>query len=158
MRHGKTVKRIAPGDRVYNNKLVTKLINQLMKDGKKTVAEKLVYDAFDMVGKKRSENPVEVYERALQVVGPKVEVKARRVGGASYQIPTEVRGERRLSLAIRWLTEAANKRSNKEFHKFAEKLAAELTDAVDGKGEAIKKRDNMVRQADANKAFGHFRW
>lgn len=111
-----------------------------------------------MIGKKKNENPVEVYEKALQVVGPKIEVKARRVGGASYQIPQEVRGERRLSLAIRWIAEAANKRSNKEFHKFAEKLAAELIDAIEGKGEAIKKRDNMVRQADANKAFGHFRW
>jgi small subunit ribosomal protein S7 len=158
MRHAKTQKRQAVGDKVYNNKLVTKMINQLMKDGKKTVAEKLVYDAFDMIGKQKNENPVEVYEKALQTVGPKVEVKARRVGGASYQIPTEVRGERKVSLAIRWIAEAANKRPNKDFHTFPEKLAAELLDAIDGKGEAIKKRDNMVRQADANKAFGHFRW
>jgi small subunit ribosomal protein S7 len=111
-----------------------------------------------MIGKQKNENPVEVYEKALQTVGPKVEVKARRVGGASYQIPTEVRGERKVSLAIRWIAEAANKRPNKDFHTFPEKLAAELLDAIDGKGEAIKKRDNMVRQADANKAFGHFRW
>lgn len=158
MRHGKTVKRETTGDKIYNNKLVTKLINQLMKDGKKTIAEKLVYDAFDMVGKKRNENPVDVFEKALQVVGPKIEVKARRVGGASYQIPQEVRGDRRLSLAIRWIAEAANKRSSKEFHKFAEKLAAELTDVLEGKGEAIKKRDTMQRMADANKAFSHFRW
>ena len=158
MRHAKTVKRIAPGDKIYNNKLVTKLINQLMKDGKKTVAEKLVYDAFDMVGKKKNENPVEIYEKAIQVVGPKVEVKARRVGGASYQIPTEVRGERRLSLAIRWITEAANKRPNKEFHKFAEKLAAELLEASKGQGESIKKRDTVHRMADANRAFAHFKW
>jgi small subunit ribosomal protein S7 len=158
MRHAKTEKRQVTGDKLYNNKLVTKLINQVMQDGKKTVAEKNVYDAFDMIGKKMNENPVEVYERALQTVGPKVEVKARRVGGASYQIPQEVRGERKLALAIRWLVEAANKRSNKDFHTFAEKLSAELMDALEGKGDAIKKRDNMVRQADANKAFGHFRW
>lgn len=158
MRNAKTAKRQVSGDKIYNNKLVSKLINQIMRDGKKTVAEKMVYDAFDMIGKKKNENPVEVYEKALQTVGPKVEVKARRVGGASYQIPTEVRGERRLSLAIRWLTEAANKRPNTEFHKYSEKLAAELLDAIDGKGDAIKKRDTMVRQAEANKAFGHFRW
>jgi small subunit ribosomal protein S7 len=158
MRHAKTEKRTVSGDRLYNNKLVTKLINQVMQDGKKTVAEKCVYDAFDMIGKKLNENPVEVYEKALQTVGPKIEVKARRVGGASYQIPQEVRGDRRLALAIRWLVEAANKRPNKEFHTFPEKLSAELMDALEGKGDAIKKRDNMVRQADANKAFSHFRW
>ena len=158
MRHAKTVKRQVLGDKLYNNKLVTKLINQVMNDGKKTVAEKIVYDAFDLVGKKMNENPVEVYERALQTVGPKVEVKARRVGGASYQIPQEVRGERKVALAIRWIAEAANKRPNKEFHTFAEKLSAELMDVLEGKGDAIKKRDNMVRQADANKAFCHFRW
>lgn len=158
MRHAKTEKRQTIGDKLYNNKLVTKLINQVMQDGKKTVAEKNVYTAFDMIGKKLNENPVEVYEKALQTVGPKVEVKARRVGGASYQIPQEVRGDRKLALAIRWLVEAANKRSNKDFHTFAEKLSAELMDALEGKGDAIKKRDNMVRQAEANKAFGHFRW
>lgn len=158
MRHAKTQKRQVSGDKLYNNKLVTKLINQVMKDGKKTVAEKIVYAAFDIVGKKMNENPVEVYERALQTVGPKVEVKARRVGGASYQIPQEVRGERKLALAIRWIVEAANKRPNKEFHTFAEKLSSELMDALEGRGDAIKKRDNMVRQAEANKAFGHFRW
>lgn len=158
MRHSKTEKRIVPGDKVYNNKLVAKLINQVMKSGKKTIAEKIIYQAFAMVEAKRKENPVEVYEKALQLVGPKIEVKARRVGGASYQIPTEVRGDRRLALAIRWLTEAANKRSNKDYHTFPEKLSAELIDALEGKGEAIKKRDSMQRMADANKAFGHFRW
>lgn len=156
MRHSKTVKRLVPGDKLYNNKLVTKLINQVMNDGKKTIAEKVVYNALDIVGKKMNENPVEVYERALQAVGPKVEVKARRVGGASYQIPQEVRGERKVALAIRWIVEAANKRPNKEFHTFAEKLSTELMDVLEGKGDAVKKRDNMVRQADANKAFGHF--
>ena len=158
MRHAKTVKRTVSGDKIYNNKLVAKLINQVMRDGKKTTAEKIVYEAFDMVGKKMQENPVEIYEKALQTVGPKVEVKARRVGGASYQIPQEVRGERKVALAIRWIAEAANKRPNKEFHTFAEKLAAELSDVLEGKGEAVKKRDNMSRQAEANKAFSHFRW
>lgn len=128
-----------------------------MKDGKKSVAQKVVYGAFDIIAQK-GQNPVEVFEKALQSVGPKVEIKARRIGGANYQVPTEVRAERKMALAIRWILEAATARPNKEYHSFSEKLVAEFTDATEGKGEAIKKRDNTLRQAEANKAFAHFRW
>ena len=157
MRHKKTEKRQTETDQIYHNQLVAKFINTLMKDGKKTVAQRVVYNAFDLL-QKQDKNALEVFEKAIQAIGPKQEVKARRVGGASYQIPMEVRGERRVSLAIRWIIDAARKRSNKEYHKFEQKLAAELMDAMENKGEAIKKRDTMQRMADANKAFAHFRW
>jgi small subunit ribosomal protein S7 len=157
MRHKKVAKRQVEGDKIYNNKLVTKVINRLMLDGKKTVAESIVYGAFELL-KAKDLNPLEVFEKALQTVGPKTEVKARRVGGANYQVPIEVRGDRRQSLAIRWIIEAAAKRSSKEFHTFAEKLAAELLDAADNKGEAVKKRDGILRMAEANRAFSHFRY
>lgn len=136
---------------------MAKFINRIMRDGKKTVAEKLIYSTFDIITQK-SGDPVEVFERALQNVGPKQEVKARRVGGASYQIPMEVRGDRRMSLATRWIIQAAVKRPSAEFHTFPEKLAAELLDAADNKGEAIKKRDTVYKMAEANRAFAHFRW
>ncbi|MBI2033097.1 MAG: 30S ribosomal protein S7 [Candidatus Levybacteria bacterium] len=158
MRHKKVVKRITPPDIIYSNRVVAKLINRIMKDGKKTVAEKQVYQAFAILGKKKEEDPVALFERAVATVGPKIEVKARRVGGASYQIPIEVRGDRRQALAIRWLITAATARPNKEYHAFSEKLAAEILDILEGKGDAIKKRDTMQRMADANKAFAHFRW
>jgi len=157
MRHKKVKKRQIEGDSVYKNKLVAQFVNYLMKSGKKTVAESLLYKTFDILSKK-SKDPVLVFEQAFQNVGPKQEVKARRVGGASYQIPVEVRGERRTSLAMRWIIQAAKARSNKEFHHFSEKLAIELMDAVENKGEAIKKRDNVFRMAQANRAFAHFRW
>lgn len=157
MRGKKAERRSVEKDPVYQSKLVTKFINGLMKDGKKTVAEKVVHDAFALIAKKE-DNPLEVFERALQNVGPRQEVRPRRVGGASYQIPAEVRGERRISLAIRWITEAANARSNKEFHTAAEKLAAEILEASQNQGAAIKKRDTILRMAEANRAFSHFRW
>lgn len=157
MRHKKVAKRITEADKVYNNKLVAKFINRMMHDGKKSVAEAAFYGTFKLLESK-NQNPLEVFEKALQTVAPKMEVKARRVGGASYQVPIEVRGERKVSLAIRWLIEAARKRSNREFHTFAEKLAAELTDAMENKGEAIKKRDTILRMAEANRAFSHFKW
>ena len=157
MRGKKSEKRIAQTDTKYQNRFVAKFINKIMKDGKKTVAEKSVYCAFDIIGQKNL-NPLEVFEKALQNVGPKIEVKPRRVGGASYQVPTEVRGDRKMSLAIRWIANAARKRSSKEFHTFSEKLAAELLDAINNQGEAIKKRDTVLRMAEANKAFSHFRW
>ena len=157
MRHKKVVKRQIATDRVYNNLLVAKFINRLMKDGKKTVAEKVVYDAFDNLSEKGL-NPLETFLKALDTVGPKVEIKARRIGGANYQVPVEVRGDRKMAVAIRWVLEAAEGRPSKEYRSFAEKLVAELQDALDGKGEAIKKRDNTHRQAEANKAFAHFRW
>lgn len=157
MRHKKVTKRITPPDTIYNNVTVAKLINYIMRDGKKTVAQTQIYAAFDIISKK-GEDPVKIFERALQNVGPKVEVKARRVGGANYQVPIEVKAERRTSLALRWLIEAAQKRSNKEYHTFAEKLATEIWDATQNAGEAVKKREVALKQAEANKAFSSFRW
>lgn len=158
MRHKKVEKREADADKMYQNKLITKFINRMMRDGKKTVAEGLVYGAFDLIKAKHNQDPVEVFEKALQNVGPKVEVKARRIGGANYQVPAEVRGERRISLAIRWIIEATQGRANKEFHTTAEKLAVELMEASQNQGSAIKKRDNVLKTAEANRAFSHFRW
>lgn len=157
MRHKKAPKRIAEGDKVYNNILVGKLINGVMQSGKKTIAENLVYKAFENLSKENLD-PVQTFEKALQNVGPKQEIKARRVGGASYQIPMEVRPERRVALAIRWILNAAKARSNRDFKTFDLKLAAELKDAIENKGEAVKKRDTVQRMAEANKAFSHFRF
>jgi small subunit ribosomal protein S7 len=157
MRNKKIKKRETTPDKIYNNKLVAKFINSMMKDGKKTIAENLFYDAIKKIEEKEKD-PIALFERALQNVGPRQEIKPRRVGGASYQIPIEVRGDRKISLAIRWIILAAKGRSNKEYHKFSEKLAAELLDAVENKGEAVKKRDTAHRMAEANKAFSHFRW
>lgn len=157
MRHKKVAKRQIPADRVYNNLLVAKFINRLMKDGKKTVAEKVVYDSFDLLSHKGLD-PLETFLKALDAVGPKVEIKARRIGGANYQVPVEVKGDRKMAVAIRWVLEAAEGRPSKEYRSFAEKLVAEFQDALEGKGEAIKKRDNTHRQAEANKAFAHFRF
>ncbi len=149
---------MAQGDKVYNNRLVTKLINGLMKDGKKGVAENVVYDTFAKIADQKKEDPIAIFEKALQTIGPRQEVKARRVGGASYQIPMEVRGDRRMALAIRWLIEAATKRSSKDYRSFPDKLTAEILDALENRGDAIKKRDTILRMAEANKAFAHFRW
>lgn len=157
MRHGRVRKRETEGDPIFKNKLVTKLINKLMRDGKKSVAQHQVYEAFDIL-KEKNGNPVEVFEKALQNVTPRMEVRSRRVGGASYQIPMEVRSERKMTLSLRWLIDASRKRPNKEYHHFSEKLAAEILDASQNTGEAIKKRDTMHRMAEANKAFAHFRW
>lgn len=137
--------------------MLTRLINRVMLSGKKTIAESLVYKALDII-KEKGEDPIKVFETALNNVGPKMEVKTRRVGGASYQVPTEVRGDRRVALAIRWIVEFAKNRSNKEYHTYAEKLAMELMDAANNTGEAIKRRDTVQRMADANKAFAHFKW
>jgi len=157
MRHKKAQRRVVEPDKIHNNVHVTKFINRLMKNGKKSIAERVVYGAFVKL-EQEGKNPLETFEKALQNVAPKVEVKARRVGGANYQVPIEVRPERRMSLSIRWLLEAATKRSNKEFKTFEEKLAAELAAAAAGEGEAMKKKEVMHRQAEANKAFAHFRW
>ncbi|MBI4080250.1 MAG: 30S ribosomal protein S7 [Candidatus Levybacteria bacterium] len=157
MRHAKITKREVEPDKIHNSILITKFINKIMKDGKKTTAEKRVYGMFKLLSEK-NENPVEIFEKALQNVGPKVEVKSRRVGGANYQVPQEVRHERRTTLAIRWILEAAKKRSNKEYRSFEAKLAAELNDAANNAGEAIRKRDVVLKQAEANRAFSHFRW
>ena len=140
MRHKKITKRITPPDTLYNNLVVAKLINYIMRDGKKSVAQTQVYNAFEILSKK-GEDPLKIFEKALMNVGPKVEVKARRVGGANYQVPIEVKAERRTALALRWIIDAATKRSNKEFHTFAEKLATEIWDATQNLGAAVSKRD-----------------
>lgn len=157
MRHKKTEKRKIEPDKIYNNRLVTKFINHLMRDGKKTVAEKILYTTFDLIAKK-GEDPLKIFEAAIQNVSPRQEVKARRVGGASYQVPIEVRGDRKTTLAVRWIIDAARDRSSKEYHTMPEKLAAELLDVLQNQGAAIKKRDTIYKVADANKAFAHFRW
>lgn len=157
MRHKKVTKRITPPDTIYNNVTVAKLINYIMRSGKKTVAQTQVYNAFDILSKKGDE-PLKIFEKALAQVGPKIEVKARRVGGANYQVPIEVKPERRMSLALRWIIEAASKRSNKEYHTFSEKLAAEIWDATQNLGEAVRKRETALKQAEANRAFSSFRW
>ena len=146
-----------PADPMYGNRLLTRFINRVMKNGKKRVAELEVYKALDII-KEKGGDPINVFETALNTVGPKMEVKSRRVGGASYQVPTEVRGDRRVALAIRWIIQFSNKRSNRDFKTFAEKLAAELTDAAKGQGETIKRRDTVLRMAEANRAFAHFKW
>ena len=144
-------------DPIYGNLLVTQLVNRIMKSGKKTVAQKLVYQAFTLV-KEKGEDPLVVYQRAINNIAPKVEVRSKRVGGAAYQVPTEVRGNRKTSLAIRWLIQAAKARSNKDFHTFSLKLAAEILDAAKNEGEAVKKREITHRMAEANRVFSHFRW
>ena len=157
MRHAKVQKRQINPDTVYNNVSVAKLINYIMRDGKKTIAQAQVYNALTILEQK-GEKPLEAFEKAIQNIGPKVEVKARRIGGANYQVPVEVRHERRMALALRWLIEAARKRANKEYHTFAEKLAAEMLAAIKNEGEAVRKREIALKQAEANKAFSHFRW
>lgn len=157
MRHAKVQKRVIAPDTIYNSYVVAKLINYIMIDGKKTIAQAQVYNAFKLLEEK-GEEPLKAFEKAMQNVGPKVEVKARRIGGANYQVPVEVRPERRMSLSLRWIIEAARKRPNKEYHTFAEKLAAELLDAIQNQGEAVRKREIALKQAEANKAFGNFRW
>ncbi len=152
-----TKKREVQPDAVYGNVLVEKFINRLMQDGKKTTAQRVVYGAFDIL-KSKGHDPVKVFEMAIDMVGPKQEVKARRIGGAAYQVPSEVRGPRRVALAIRWILEAAKKRPNTEYKTFAEKLAQELLDVTNNLGEAIRKRDIAHRMAEANKAFAHFRF
>lgn len=156
-RSGKIAKKPLVPDPIFHSRLVTRLINRMMRDGKKTVAQRLVYRALDKI-KERSEDPIKILETAVSNIGPRMEVHPRRVGGASYQVPMEVRGDRRQALAIRWILEAAQKRSNREYRTFDQKLAAELWDAAQNMGEAIKKRDNTHRMADANRAFAHFRW
>ncbi len=152
-----TKKRKIEPDPLFSSRVLSKFINRVMKNGKKSIAQKEVYNALELL-KKTNPDPLKTFEQALTVVSPRMEVRPRRVGGASYQVPMEVRGDRRQSLAIRWIIAATNKRSNKEYHSFAQKLAAEVTDVLKGQGEAVRKRDAMQRMADANRAFAHFRW
>jgi small subunit ribosomal protein S7 len=142
-------------DPKFGSPLVTRFMNVIMLDGKKSVAEKIVYGAFDLVKEKTREEPLKVFERALQNCKPDVEVKSRRVGGATYQVPVEVREERRVALSMRWLSQYAKKRSGRTMR---EKLAAELIEAANERGNAFKKREDTHRMAEANKAFSHYRW
>ena len=148
------VREILP-DPLYGSTLVTKLINSIMLDGKKGVAQKVVYAAFDQIKEKTEKDPVEVFTQALENVMPSLEVKARRVGGANYQVPMEVRPARRQTLGLRWLTTYSRARSERTM---AERLAGELMDAANNTGAAVKKREEVHKQAEANKAFAHFRW
>ncbi|HZJ82085.1 MAG TPA: 30S ribosomal protein S7 [Guyparkeria sp.] len=142
-------------DPKFGNVTVAKFINMIMLDGKKAVAERLLYEAMETIESRGKGHPVEVIEKALENVAPSVEVKGRRVGGATYQVPVEVRPVRRSSLAMRWLIEAAGKRGEKTM---AAKMAGELSDAAEGRGSAVRKREDTHRMAEANKAFAHFRW
>ncbi|MBP6913763.1 MAG: 30S ribosomal protein S7 [Candidatus Levybacteria bacterium] len=153
-----TKKRKIEPDPVYNNLLLAKFINRLMRHGKKTVAQTVVYDTLDFMKEKGEDDPIAAFEKAIDTVSPKVEVKARRIGGAAYQVPTEVRGPRRISLAIRWILEAANKRPTSDYKKFSEKLAAEIMDVNKNTGEAVRRRDVAHKMAEANRAFSHFRF
>lgn len=158
MRGHRVTRTLPTADPIYGNRLLTRLVNRVMERGKKRTAEALVYRALDILKEKGQEDPIKIFETAVANIGPKMEVRPRRVGGASYQVPMEVRGDRRVSLAMRWLVAFAHKRSNREYHTYAEKLAAELLDASQGIGEAIKKRDTIHRMAEANRAFAHFKW
>jgi len=155
MRRKRKTKRITSPDSVYNSVTVTKFINQVMKRGKKQIAQKIVYQALDVLKEKTKKEPLEIFERALENVGPLLEVKPRRIGGATYQVPREVRGERRLALAVRWIIKAAKSRRGKPMK---EKLAEELIEASENRGVAIKKKEDTHRMAEANRAFAHFSW
>ncbi len=154
-RRGNIAKRDVLADPMYNSKIVTRLINNIMYDGKKGVAQKIVYDAFDIIATKTGKEPLEVFEEAMENIMPSLEVKARRVGGSTYQVPMEVRPERRQTLGLRWLTRYSRLRSEKTMK---ERLAGEIMDATNGAGGAAKKRDDTHKMADANRAFAHYRW
>lgn len=154
-RRGSIAKRDVLADPLYNSKLVTRLINNIMLDGKKGVAQKIVYGAFDIIAEKTGKDPLEVFEQAMENVMPVLEVKARRVGGATYQVPMEVRPERRQTLGLRWITTYSRGRNERTMK---ERLAAEILDAVNSTGNAFKKREDTHKMAEANKAFAHYRW
>ena len=154
-RKGYIAKREVLPDPIYNSKVVTKLINNVMLDGKKAVAQKIVYGAFDIIKEKEQKDPLEVFETALNNIMPVLEVKARRVGGATYQVPLEIRAERRQTLGLRWLVLYARKRNEKTM---AEKLAGEIIDATNQNGAAYKKKEDTHRMAEANKAFAHYKF
>ncbi len=154
-RRNRPLKREIESDPKYNNVMVAKFINRLMQRGKKSLAERIVYGAFDIIEERTRKNPLDVFDQAIENATPVLEVKPRRVGGATYQVPIEIRGDRRLSLAMRWLVQMARKRPGKSM---AEKLAGELMDAAQGTGATIKKKDDTHKMAEANKAFAHYRW
>ncbi|HKC04749.1 MAG TPA: 30S ribosomal protein S7 [Patescibacteria group bacterium] len=157
-RKGQIRPRIIEPDPIYGNRLLTKLINRSMRDGKRSVAAREIYSAMEIIKEKSGDDPVKVFDQAMENIKPNMEVRARRVGGAAYQVPQQVRGPRRETLAIRWLVAAANSKSNSEFHTYGAKLAAEITDASKGEGVTVKKRQEMEKVAESNKAFSHFRW
>ncbi len=154
-RRGFVPKRDVLPDPVYQSKLVTKLINNIMYDGKKGVAQKIVYDAFDIVKEKTGKDPLDAFTEAMENIMPQVEVKARRVGGANYQVPIEVRADRRQTLGLRWITAYSRARNEKTMK---ERLANEIMDALNGTGGAVKKKEDTHKMAEANKAFAHYRW
>lgn len=154
-RKGNVPKRDVLPDPVYGSVVVAKLINSIMLDGKKGIAQSIVYDAFDMIGKVTGDNPLEVFEKAMNNIMPQVEVRARRVGGANYQVPIEVRSDRRQTLGLRWLTKYTRARGEKTM---AERLAKELMDAANSTGASVKKKEDTHKMAEANKAFAHYRW
>lgn len=155
MRKRRAVKRDVLPDPVYNSKVITKLINQIMLDGKRGKAETIVYDAFDMIHERTGENANDVFKKAMENVTPALEVKARRVGGANYQVPVEVKPDRAQALTFRWLINYARLRNG---HSMAENLANEIIDASNGIGASVKKKDDTHKMAEANKAFAHYRW
>ena len=155
MRKRQAVKRDVLPDPIYNSKVVTKLVNQIMNDGKKGTAERILYEAFEMIKEKTGQEPMEVYEKALENVKPLLEVKSRRVGGSNVQVPIEVTDERSQALALRWIVNYAKSRNGKGM---AMNLAQELMDAANGVGGAVKKREDTHKMAEANKAFAHYRW
>ena len=155
MRKRRAVKRDVLPDPIYKSKVVTKLINRIMLDGKKGVAEKILYEAFDIVKDKTKEDPVTVFEKALENIKPQLEVKSKRVGGSNYQVPVEVSETRSQTLGLRWLVNYARLRGG---HTMAQNLADEIVDASNGTGNAVKKREDTHRMAEANKAFAHYRW
>ena len=155
MRKRQAVKRDVLPDPIYKSKVVTKLINQIMNDGKKGTAQKIVYGAFEMIKEKTGEEAIEVFNKAMENIKPALEVKSRRVGGANYQVPIEVKAERAQTLAFRWLVQYARLRNG---HSMAENLANEIIDASNGVGASVKKREDTHKMAEANKAFAHYRW
>ncbi len=154
-RRGNVPKREVLADPVYNSKMVTRLINNIMYDGKKGVAQRIVYDAFDIVREKSGNEPLEMFEKALENIMPSLEVKARRVGGSTYQVPLEVRPERRVTLGLRWLTSFSRGRGERTMR---ERLAGEIMDAANNQGGAVKRREDTHKMADANRAFAHYRY
>ena len=154
-RRGFIPKREVLPDPVYGTTVVTKLINQIMLDGKRGVAQSVCYDAFEMIKEKTGKDPLEVFQAGMNNILPQLEVKARRVGGATYQVPMEIRPERRQTLALRWLVEFSRKRGER---RMAERLAGEIMDAANNTGNAVKRKEEMHRMAEANKAFAHYRW
>lgn len=155
MRKRRAVKRDVLPDSLYKSKVVTKLINQIMRDGKKGTAQKIVYEAFDIIKTKTGEEPMKVFEKAMENIKPALEVKSRRVGGANYQVPVEVKAGRAQTLAFRWLAQYARLRGG---HSMAENLANEIIDASNGIGASVKKKEDTHKMAEANKAFAHYRW